>query len=426
MVYHLFEYLQNIVHIPGGGLWQYISFRAILAAIIALVCSIGLGRHFIKFMKRRHISEVQRDAAVDPFNQKKVGVPTMGGVVIILSILIAVLLLGNFRNVYFLLMLATMLILGALGFADDYIKTFRKQKDGLRPSFKLAGQILLGIIVALTLRLSPSVVMNETVEKQIVNNTEVWVKSPAVKSTRTTIPFVKNHNANYADLFSFLGKENMYRAGWIFFGLLIAFVIAGTSNGSNLNDGMDGMAAGNASIMGFVLLLLAYASGTTTFAAYLNIMYIPGSEEIVVFMAAFIGALIGFLWYNFYPAQMFMGDTGSLTIGGIIAVAACIIHKEWLLPILCGVWVMESLSSLLQMRYFLSGKKKGIARRIWKRAPLHDHYRTTLADVEKRTPGCSVIFKGDEQPQFETKIVIRFWLITIILAALTLLTFKIR
>ena len=426
MIYHLFEYLQFRVHIPGGGLWQYISFRAILAAIIAVICSIGLGKHFINYMRRRNISEVQRDAATDPFNQKKVGVPTMGGVVIIASILIPVLLLGNFKNVYLLLMLATTLLLGCLGFADDYIKTFHHDKDGLKPRYKLIGQLLIGLIVALTLRFSPQVVMNETVNRQIVNNTEVWVKSPSVKSTRTTIPFVKNHNANYADLFSFLGNENKYRAGWIFFSLLIVFVIAGTSNGSNLNDGMDGMAAGNSSIMGFVLLLLAYASGTTTFAAYLNVMYIPGSEEIVVFMAAFVGALIGFLWYNFYPAQVFMGDTGSLTIGGIISVAACVIHKEWLLPILCGVWVMESLSSMLQMRYFSSGKKKGVSRRIWKRAPLHDHYRTTLADVEKRSPGCSVIFKGDEQPQFETKIVIRFWLVTILLAALTLLTFKIR
>ncbi len=426
MLFHLLKYLNGLYYIPGGGLMQYITFRAIVAAVLALGISIWFGKHFIAYMKRHHISETQRDAKEDPFNTKKVGVPTMGGIIIIVAILIPCLLLGDFSNVYFDLMLFTMLLLGALGFADDYIKTFKKDKGGLKPRYKLIGQIALGLIVGLTLRMSPQVTMNETVERQIVNNKEVWVKSPDVKSTRTTIPFVKNHNANYADLFSFLGNENKYRAGWIFFCLLITFVVAGTSNGANLNDGMDGMAAGNSAIMGATLLVIAYMSGTTTLAAHLNIMYIPGSGEIVVFLAAFVGALIGFLWYNFYPAQVFMGDTGSLMIGGVIAVAACMTHKEWLLPILCGVWVMEALSSFLQTRYFVSGKKKGVHRRIWTRAPIHDYYRTTFDDLQEHDPGSTVIFKSSNEPQLETKIVIRFWLVTIMLAAFTLLTFKIR
>ena len=423
MLYHLFSYLDSSMHIPGGGLWQYISFRAILAGVVALLMSMWFGKRFIALLKRKHISETQRDEKTDPFNTKKVGVPTMGGIVIIVSILTAVLLFGKLNNVYMLLMIATTLILGLLGFLDDYIKTFKKNKDGLNGWFKIAGQVALGLIVGLTLRYSPQVVMNETVEVKIENNTEVVYKSPDVKSTRTTIPFVKNHNANYADMFSFMGDTWKYKAGWIFFVLLIVFVVAAVSNGANLNDGMDGMCAGNSAIMGVGLLVLAYVSGSVVWADYFDVMYIPGSEELVVFLGAFVGALIGFLWYNTYPAQIFMGDTGSLTIGGIIAVCACIIHKELLLPILCGVFLMESVSVIVQTQVYKITKKRGAPVRVWKRTPLHDHYRTSLSQVD---PNSKVHFKGSSELQHENKITMRFWLITILLAAFTILTLKIR
>ena len=423
MLYHLFNYLQSTTHIPGAGLWQYISFRAILAGVIALLMSMWFGKHFIALLKRKHISETQRDEKTDPFNTKKTGVPTMGGIVIIVAILTAVLLFGKLTNIYMLLMLATTLILGLLGFLDDYIKTFRKNKDGLNGWFKIAGQVALGLIVGLTLRYSPQAVMNENVEVKIENNTEVVYKTPDVKSTRTTIPFVKHHNANYADMFSFLGDSWKYKAGWIFFVLLIVFVVAAVSNGANLNDGMDGMCAGNSAIIGVGLIVLAYVSGSTVWADYFDVMYIPGSEELVVFLGAFVGALIGFLWYNAYPAQIFMGDTGSLTIGGIIAVCACIIHKELLVPILCGVFLMESVSVIVQTQVFKFTKKKGTPVRVWKRTPIHDHFRTALSQVD---PNSKVWFRGSNNLHHENKITLRFWLVTILLAAFTILTLKIR
>ncbi|MBR1808416.1 MAG: phospho-N-acetylmuramoyl-pentapeptide-transferase [Paludibacteraceae bacterium] len=423
MLYHLFNYLQSTMHIPGAGLWQYISFRAILAGVVALLMSMWFGKYFIALLKRKHISETQRDEKTDPFNTKKTGVPTMGGIVIIVAILTAVLLFGRLTNIYILLMLATTLILGLLGFLDDYIKTFRKNKDGLNGWFKIAGQVALGLIVGLTLRYSPQAVMNENVEVKVENNTEVVYKTPDVKSTRTTIPFVKNHNANYADMFSFLGDTWKYKAGWIFFVLLIVFVVAAVSNGANLNDGMDGMCAGNSAIIGVGLLVLAYVSGSTVWADYFDVMYIPGSEELVVFLGAFVGALIGFLWYNAYPAQIFMGDTGSLTIGGIIAVCACIIHKELLIPILCGVFLMESVSVIVQTQVFRFTKKKGTPVRVWKRTPIHDHFRTALTQVD---PNSKVWFRGSSELHHENKITLRFWLVTILLAAFTILTLKIR
>ena len=427
MLYHLFTYLQSTQpHIPGAGLWQFISFRAIVAAIIALLTSMWFGKYFIALLKRKHISETQRDEKTDPFNTQKVGVPTMGGIVIITAILVAVLLVANLKNVYMLLMIITTLLLGTVGFLDDYIKTFRKNKDGLNGWFKIFGQVLLGLIVGLTLRYCPQATMNETVEVRAQNNTEVVYKSPDVKSTRTTIPFVKNHNANYADLFSFLGPNWKYKAGWIFFVFLIIFVVAAVSNGANLNDGMDGMCAGNSAIIGVGLLVLAYVSGSTVWADYFDVMYIPGSEELVVFLASFVGALIGFLWYNSYPAQIFMGDTGSLTIGGIIAVCACIIHKELLIPILCGVFLMESVSVIIQTQVFKFTKKRGHPVRVWKRTPIHDHFRTSLEQVHQRNPQCTVHFKGSPVLQHENKITIRFCLITILLAAFTILTLKIR
>ncbi|MCQ2348566.1 MAG: phospho-N-acetylmuramoyl-pentapeptide-transferase [Paludibacteraceae bacterium] len=423
MLYQLFSQLNDF---PGARLMTYISVRAIIANVLALIVSIYFGKYFIRLLKRKHISETQRDEKLDPFNTAKKGVPTMGGIVIIVSILLPCLLVGRLSNVYMLLMLVTTLLLGTLGFADDYIKTFRKNKDGLNGWVKIGGQVLLGLIVGLTLRYSPVTTMNETVNTRIENSTTVVVKSPEVKSTQTTIPFVKNHNCNYANMFRFLGEENMYRAGWIFFVLLTIFVVAAVSNGANLNDGMDGMCAGNSAIIGAALIILAYVSGNVVFADYFDVMYIPGSEELVVYLSAFVGALIGFLWWNGFPAQIFMGDTGSLTIGGIIGVCAVIIHKELLLPILCGVFLMESVSVIIQTQYYKLMKRSGRHCRVWKRTPLHDHFRTSVEQVLKNDPTCSIIFKGQHDLHHEVKIVLRFCIVTLILAAITILTLKIR
>lgn len=423
MIYSLFNYYNDVL---GARLFTYISFRAILAFVIALIISVLFGNRFINLLHRKNISETQRDEKLDPFNVAKKGVPTMGGIVIIGAMLVAVLLMGKLSNIYMVLMITTTLILGALGFADDYIKTFRHNKDGLNGWIKIAGQVALGLIIGLTLRYSPVTTMNEVVETRIENNVEVVYKTPDVKSTRTTIPFFKNHNANYADMFGFLGEENMYRAGWIFFVLLTIFVVAAVSNGANLNDGMDGMCAGNSAIIGTALLILAYVSGSTVWADYFDVMYIPGSEELVVFLAAFVGALLGFLWWNGFPAQVFMGDTGSLTIGGIIAVSAIIIHKELLIPLLCGVFLMESVSVILQTQVYKFYKKRNQHVRIWKRTPLHDHFRTSVEQVLNVDPTCRIIFKGRSKLDHEQKIVLRFCLVTLILAAFTILTLKIR
>ncbi|MCQ2311072.1 MAG: phospho-N-acetylmuramoyl-pentapeptide-transferase [Paludibacteraceae bacterium] len=423
MLYQLFSQLSDF---PGSRLMTYISVRAIVANVLALLVSICFGRYFINLLKRRHISETQRDEKLDPFNVAKKGVPTMGGIVIIVSIFLPCLLVGRLSNVYMLLMLITTLILGCLGFADDYIKTFRHNKDGLNGWVKIGGQVLLGLIVGLTLRYSPVTVMNETVHTHIENNITIVHKSPEVKSTRTTIPFVKEHNCNYADMFRFLDKDNMYRAGWIFFVILTILVVAAVSNGANLNDGMDGMCAGNSAIIGAALIILAYVSGNVVFADYFDVMYIPGSEELVVFLSAFVGALIGFLWWNGFPAQIFMGDTGSLTIGGIIGVCAIIIHKELLLPILCGVFLMESVSVIIQTQVYKIMKKKGLHCRIWKRTPFHDHFRTSVEQVLTNDPTCSIFFKGSKELHHEVKIVLRFCIVTLILAAITILTLKIR
>ena len=427
MLYHLFDYLQSAYgHVAGARLFTYISFRAITAGIIALFVSIWFGNWFINYMKRHNISETQRDEKTDPFNVAKKGVPTMGGLIVITAILLPCLLLGKLTNVYMILMLITTLLMGALGFADDYIKTFKKNKDGLNGWVKIAGQVALGLIVGLTLRFSPMVSMNETVSHRIENNIEVFEKSPEIKSTQTTIPFVKHHNFNYADLFSWLGDENKYRAGWIFFVLLTIFVVAAVSNGANLNDGMDGMCAGNSAIIGIALLVLAYTSGSVVWAEYFDVMYIPGSEELGVFLAAFVGALVGYLWFNGFPAQVFLGDTGSLTVGGIIGVCAMVIHKELLIPVLCGVFLMESVSVILQTQVYKFNKKRGRHVRIWKRTPLHDHFRTSVEQVLKNDPTCSILFKGSSNLHHETKIVLRFCIVTLILAAITILTLKIR
>lgn len=422
MLFYLFKYLETL-NFPGARMFGYVSFRSLMAIILALLISAIFGEYFIKMLKRKQISETQRDAAIDPFNVNKVGVPTMGGIIIIVAILIPCLLLGRLDNVYMLLMLITTIWLGTLGFLDDYIKVFKKDKEGLHGKFKVIGQVGLGLIVGLTLYLSPDVVIRKNIETRQNNETVAIVhKSQAEKSTQTTIPFFKNNNLDYADFVGFMG-EHKETAGWILFVLVTIFVVTAVSNGANLNDGMDGMAAGNSAIIGVTLGILAYVSSHIEYAGYLNIMYIPGSEELVIFICAFIGALIGFLWYNAYPAQIFMGDTGSLTIGGIIAVFAIIIHKELLIPILCGVFLVENLSVILQVRYYKSGKKKGTKQRLFKRTPIHDHFRTTLAQLD---PNCTYVFTRPSNVFHESKITVRFWIVTIVLAAITIITLKIR
>lgn len=422
MLFYLFKYLETL-SFPGARMFGYVSFRSLMAIILALLISAIFGEYFIKMLKRKQISETQRDASIDPFNVNKVGVPTMGGIIIIVAILIPCLLLGRLDNIYMLLMLITTVWLGTLGFLDDYIKVFKKDKEGLHGKFKVIGQVGLGLIVGLTLYLSPDVVIRKNIETRQNNETVAIVhKSQAEKSTQTTIPFFKNNNLDYADFVSFMGKHKE-TAGWILFVLVTIFVVTAVSNGANLNDGMDGMAAGNSAIIGVTLGILAYVSSHIEYAGYLNIMYIPGSEELVIFICAFIGALIGFLWYNAYPAQIFMGDTGSLTIGGIIAVFAIIIHKELLIPILCGVFLVENLSVILQVKYYQSGKKKGIKRRLFKRTPIHDHFRTTLSQLD---PNCTYVFTKPNNVFHESKITVRFWIVTIVLAAITIITLKIR
>ncbi|MBP5361284.1 MAG: phospho-N-acetylmuramoyl-pentapeptide-transferase [Bacteroidaceae bacterium] len=424
MLYYLFRLLEHL-GIPGSGMWSYISFRALLAFILALVISAWFGEHFIKWMRSHNISETQRDIKIDPYGVEKKGVPSMGGIIIIVSILIPVLLMGRLRNIYLLLMIATTIWLGALGFADDYIKIFRKKKDGLRGKFKIIGQLSIGLIVGLTLYFSPDAVIRQNVE--VVKDgqvTSVIHKSEPVKSPQTTIPFFKNNNLNYSELMSWLGDDTKEAAGWVLFVLVTILVVTAVSNGCNLNDGMDGMAAGNSAIIGLVLGILAYVSSHIEYAGYLNIMYVPGSEELVVFCSAFVGALIGFLWYNAFPAQIFMGDTGSLSIGGIIAVMAIIIHKELLIPILCGVFLVESLSVILQVEYFKFGKRKGRRQRIFKRTPIHDNFRVLPSQIDNES---TIVFKNWPRNAFhEAKITVRFWIITILLAAATIITLKIR
>ena len=423
MLYYLFRFLEQF-GISGSHMWGYISFRALLALILSLAISAWFGERFIKFLKKKQITETQRDAKIDPFGVKKIGVPSMGGVIIIVAILIPVLLLGRLRNIYLILMIITTVWLGFLGGMDDFIKIFRRDKEGLKGKYKIVGQVSIGLIVGLVLWASPDAKINENLAIEQQNGQEVVVKhrSEARKSLKTTIPFVKGHNLDYSRIMSFCGKYKN-AAGWILFVVMTIFVVTAVSNGANLNDGMDGMCAGNSAIIGVALGILAYVSSHINFAAYLNIMYIPGSQELVVFFCAFVGALIGFLWYNAYPAQVFMGDTGSLTIGGIIGVGAIIIHKELLLPILCGIFFVESLGVIMQVWYYKIGKRKGVKQRIFKRTPIHDNFRVT---DEQLDPDCKYLIKTPHSPKHESKITIRFWIITIILAALTIITLKIR
>ena len=423
MLYYLFRFLDQY-DIPGAHIWAYISFRSLLTLILSLIISAWFGEKFIKYMKRRNISEVQRDASIDPFGVEKKGVPTMGGIIIIVSILLPVLLLGRMRNIYLILMIVTTVWLGFLGFLDDYIKIFRHNKEGLPGKFKIVGQLSIGLIVGLILWSSPDAKINEnlTIERQANKEMVIKHRTEATKSLKTTIPFVKSHNLDYANIMSFCGKYKT-AAGWILFVVMTIIVVTAVSNGANLNDGMDGMCAGNSAIIGVALGIFAYVSSHIEYAAYLNIMYIPGSQELVVFLCAFVGALIGFLWYNAYPAQIFMGDTGSLTIGGIIGVCAVIIHKELMLPILCGIFFVESLSVILQVYYAKMGTRRGVKQRVFKRAPLHDTFRTRQEQLD---PDTKYLFKKPKGAIHESKITIRFWIVTIILAALTIITLKIR
>ena len=422
MLYYIFRFLEQF-SIPGSHMWSYISFRSLLALILSLVISAWFGEYFIKYMRRKKIYETERDPSIDPFGVEKKGVPTMGGIIIIVSILIPVILLGRMRNVYLILMIVTTLWLGFLGFLDDYIKIFKQNKDGLKGKYKIVGQVSIGFIVGLTLYLSPDVVMRENVSISQQSQEIVVHKSEAEKSLKTTIPFIKNHNLDYSKVMSFCGKYKT-AAGWILFVIMTIIVVTAVSNGANLNDGMDGMCAGNSAIIGVALGILAYVSSHIVYSAYFDIMYIPDSQELVVFLCAFIGAMIGFLWYNAFPAQIFMGDTGSLTIGGIIGVAAIIIHKELLLPILCGIFFVESLSVIIQTQYFKWMKRKGQRVRVFRATPIHDTFRRLDSQLDNTS---RYILKGwPHRPFHESKITIRFWITTIILAALAIITLKMR
>ena len=423
MLYYLFRFFDHY-NIPGSHMWSYISFRALLTLILSLLISAWFGERFIKWMKRKKIFETERDPNIDPFGVEKKGVPTMGGIVIIVSILLPVILLGRVRNIYLILMVVTTIWLGFLGFLDDYIKIFKRNKEGLKGKYKIVGQVSIGFIVGLTLWLSPDAVVRENVNVKMQNQ-EIVIKhkSEAVKSLQTTIPFIKNHNLNYSSIMSFCGKYKV-AAGWMLFVIMTILVVTAVSNGANLNDGMDGMCAGNSAIIGVALGILAYVSSHIGYASYFDIMYIPHSEELVVFLCAFIGAMIGFLWYNAFPAQVFMGDTGSLTIGGIIGVCAVIIHKELLLPILCGIFFVESLSVIIQTQWFKIQKRKGKRVRVFRATPIHDNFRKLDSQLDATS---QYILKGrPHRPFHESKITIRFWITTIILAAMTLITLKMR
>ena len=418
MLYYIFDLLAKS-GIPGARLMQYTSFRALLTIVISLLVSAWFGSYLIKYFKKKQITETLREYDK---NNLKAGVPTMGGLIIIIAILVPCLLIGRLDNVYMLLLIITTVWLGILGFADDYIKTFKKNKDGISGKTKIAAQVGLGLVIGLTLCFSPQAVMrdNITVENNGVKSVQLSPK--ATKENKTTIPFVKDHDINYSEIMSFCG-DYKEEAGWILFVIVTVLAVTAVSNGANLNDGMDGMLAGNAAIIGVTLAVLAYASSHLGWAGYLNIMYLPGAEEVVIFCFAFFGALIGFLWYNAFPAQVFMGDTGSLSIGGIIAVIAILIHKEILLVLLCGIFVAENLSVMAQVAYYKSGKRKGIKQRLFRRAPLHHHYNIGEEKLDKE---CKYVFKGPERPLHEAKITLRFWIVTIVMAVITLMTLKIR
>ena len=423
MIYHLFQLLKEY-DIPGQGLMNYLSFRAFLASATAMLFSLLVGKKIIALLQRKQIGETVRDLGLQGQIEKK-GTPTMGGVIIILSILTAVLLFCDLTNVYVLLLLLSTLWCGALGFTDDYIKVFKHNKEGMSEHGKLLAQILLGLVIGLTVWTSDDIVVREKVaipeeEQEEIVESGRYRNEDVVKSTKTTIPFVKDHEFDYKWLSPLKGKWNWYTK-WMIYVLMIVFVITACSNGTNLTDGLDGLAAGTSAIVGVVIGVLAWLGGNLIDSDYLNIMYIPGSGEIAIFMSAFVGALIGFLWYNSYPAQVFMGDTGSLTIGGIIGVSAVLIRKELLLPLLCGIFLMESLSVLMQRTYFRWTKRKtGEGARIWSMTPLHHHYQD-----KKQVPG-KVLISKPVPPHHEAKIVARFWIVGILLAVASLALLKVR
>lgn len=423
MLYSLFDWLQDF-NFPGARLMSYITFRSVAALVLSLFIATVLGRKIINRLQLMQVGEIVRNLGLEG-QLNKTGTPTMGGIIIIVAILIPCLLIGNLSNIYMLLLVVATIWLGTLGFLDDYMKLRKHNKDGLKGKFKIIGQIGIGLIVGLTMWLSPAITVRETQSSVRVENHEVVeevVESKDVKSTETTIPFVKSHNFSYSQLTSWAG-DHAETAGWILFIIVAIFIITATSNGANLMDGLDGLTTGCSAIIGVALAIMAYLGGSVIYTSYLNIMYLPGSEETVVYMSAFIGALIGFLWYNSYPAQVFMGDTGSLTLGGIIAVFAILIHKEFLLPLLCLLFYIEDLSVILQVGFFKLTKRKSAThtgRRLFKMTPLHHHFQK---------PGdgsVDCVIQRPSAPVPEPKIVLRFWIIGIILAALTFVSLKIR
>ena len=404
MLHYLFQYLESAYDLPGAGVVQYISFRASFAVITSLIVSLLFGGKIISFIQNKQIGEEIRELGLDGEKQKK-GTPTMGGLIIIAAILIPTILFADIFNIYIILMIISTLWLGLIGFIDDYIKVFKKDKEGLAGRFKIIGQVGLGLLVGLTLYFHDGITIKEKLDEPITTEL-VQSFGQEVKSTKTTIPFVKNNEFNYESLVGWLGDYGS-SLSWIGFVLMVIFIVTAVSNGANMTDGLDGLATGTSAIIGVTLGILAYVSGNLFFADYLNIMYIPGSAELVIFMSAFVGACVGFLWYNSFPAQVFMGDTGSLALGGIIAVFAISIRKELLIPILCGVFLIENVSVILQVSYFKYTKRKfGEGKRLFRMAPLHHHYQKI--------------------GMHESKIVTRFWIVGVMLAVLTIVTLKLR
>jgi phospho-N-acetylmuramoyl-pentapeptide-transferase len=409
MLYYLFDFIENQYHLAGAGLFRYITFRSALAFVLALFISVFYGKRIINKLRKMQIGETVRDLGLDGQNQKT-GTPTMGGIIIIISTLIPVLLFAQIDNVYILLLIITTLWMGVIGFIDDYIKVFKKDKEGLKGRFKIIGQVGLGLIVGFTLFFNPNVTMKQKLPKEVIIHTVDEKPSEkfgkAQHSVKTTIPFMKNNEFDYANLISWIG-DDYQKYAWIPFVLIVIFIITAVSNGANLTDGIDGLAAGTSAIIVGTLAVFAWISGNLVFSDYLNVMFIPNSGEITIFISAFVGGLVGFLWYNTFPAQVFMGDTGSLTIGGIIAVIAIAVRKELLIPILAGVFLVEVLSVMIQVSYFKYSRKKfGEGRRIFLMSPLHHHFQK----------------KGIH----ESKIVVRFWIVGIMLAVITVITLKIR
>lgn len=420
MLYYLSEHF-NIFGPTVGRLMDYLTVRSGIALLLSLFIALAFGERIIRVLQRRQVGEIVRNLGIEG-QMKKTGTPTMGGVIIIISILVPALLIGNLSNIYMLLMIVATLWLGIIGFLDDYLKIHRHNKDGMKGKFKIIGQVGLGLIVGLTMLGSPDVVIRENVESDTLINGEMVIdyKPENVKETVTTIPFVKNHNFNYDWLTQWMGPHAA-TGGWIVFILVTIIAVAATSNGANLTDGLDGLCTGTSAIIGVALAIMAYLGGNIVYASYLNIMYVPESGELVVYMAAFIGALIGFLWYNAYPAQVFMGDTGSLTLGGIIAVYAILIHKELLIPILCAIFFVEDLSVMLQVAYFkITKRRTGQGKRIFKMTPLHHHFQ------KEGNAGIDALLQAPLRAIPESKIVTRFWIVGIFLAAITFVTLKIR